>query len=252
MKILYHLALFFSLSSAARAYIVIDDFSVGGTSLSGTSGASGFISSTQGPLSSSDILGGYRQIRFEVPPTPTGTVSMNVDTTDHRFNYSVTVPGGAGTLSAINLRMLYNGSSTDTSAMNLDLTGGGADGMGLNFDSANFNGGFGYFDIFMYSSNGQGFYDYQQVFNSASPFTVDIPFHWPGSAFDPTHVTSINIGTANGGLKGPGGFVLDSITTTTVPEPLGLGAALTILACLIRPSRAQAGKPIMGNERSIF
>jgi hypothetical protein len=221
---LFALTVIFVISSAAHSAIVIDDFSTGPSSLVATSGQR--VNAYQGPLPTASVAGGYRQIAFGVPSTPAGTIETDVDTVKRRLLYTSSVSSGTGSLSAINFRVVYNGNSSTTPGMDLNLAADGSNALALNFEFANFNGGYGHLDIALGSATG-GEYVYQLVPNSVTPLTVYVPFHDPnassgGPPLDPTDVKSIYFGSSNGNLPGPGSFAIDSITTATVPEPTGL------------------------------
>ena len=150
---------------------------------------------------------------------------MTVDTT----GTGSFIVDGSPNVTPINSAIRYNGSTTTTSAMNVDLAPGGETGLALDFLYANFSPDDGNFDIILSSPSG-GFSKFVHIDSSATPFTVFLPFHATPNTFDEHHVTSIQIGTSNGYWYND--FALGSIRST-VPEPssmLALAAALPLLA----------------------
>jgi len=213
-------ALMTASSNSARA-LLIDDFTHGSVTLT----APPVVSNNQTDLSSNDVLGGAREIAFDA----LSPVTMSVNTAIHTFSYSVT------SSSAIDFSLTYNGNAPAT-GYNLNLTAGGATGIDLDFAFNGTTGGNpGHLDVFFNSTNGavQGqIYEFVPVPQSSTPFTLYIPFNPANSSstFDPTHTTSISIGTSNGNL--PTNFALTRIYTA--PEPSSLLLLASPLALLLR------------------
>jgi hypothetical protein len=166
----------------ARADLLIDDFTSGPITLSGTSA-----SRTQSGL---PVLGGDRAIAWngvivQDPPPPAAPMTMTVDTA----NGGSFIYNGAPNISAANFQLRYSGWVSSAPKMNVDL-GASGDTLAIDFASANFFGGHGNFDIVLNSEspNGDGsfrlggLYKFVGVNNSATPFTLLMPLPGPQSA----------------------------------------------------------------------
>jgi len=230
-------------ASPAPAFgVVIDDFTTGPTTV--ISGQS----NTQSGQPSGSVIGGVRRITFGGVRTENGaspgSTTMTVDTTG---GGGVFIVDGSPNVTPINSSLRYNGSTTLTSAMNVDLApaagGGGETGLALDFAYANFAPDDGNFDINLSSPSGSlsGFF---HVPSSPAPFTLFIPFHATANTFDEHHVTSIFIGTSNGYWYND--FALAGIRSAAapVPEPtlvsLAAAAAAPLLLSLPRRRRRAA------------
>jgi hypothetical protein len=200
--------------------VIVDDFTVGAMSRDlnslGTSALSG--------LPTQNVIGGARVMTFggirTLAPAPpaNSTVTMSVDTSgDGQF-----VLDGVPNATPINSGLRYNGSTTITSAMNVDLAPSGETGLVLSFAYANFSPDAAHSDLSITSVSGS-FSGFLNLPSSPTPFDFFIPFPTSGG-FDKHHVTNISFGTGNGHWYND--FALTGIASG-VPEPAGLllGAA---------------------------
>lgn len=217
------IAIFFAACfSAAPAFaVVLDDFDSGSISLASPSTTNA--EQTNLPA----VAGGERLWRYSVIGSGTGSVQMTVDASAGTYHYLA-----PPTRTAASFGLSYNGGNPTLPAMDLDLSADGSTGWAIDFAYANFPSGAGHLDITMGSKTGTttgGIYYYQPINNSATPFSIYLPFSEPpgypyASNLDPHHVTSFGLGSFNGNLTG-GDFVITSIHTA-VPEPCSL-----VLSC---------------------
>ncbi len=233
IRITFVLALGISCANAF-ADILIDSFTSGPTSLSGSSA-----SQTQPNLA--DVLGGVRTIRWmgTAPrggtPPPGSTMRMSVDTSDGgSFTYD-----GGDYITAANFELLYNAGRSNPPAMEVDLSQTPL--LAIDFAHADFAPGYGHFDIRLSSWSGGQYgnrYSYTRMDNSATPFTLLLPLTGPNGPYTDTldihHVAEISIGSGNGNL--PGSFEITSIRAV-VPEPTGVAGALGVAGLLLRRAR---------------
>jgi hypothetical protein len=191
----------------ARA-ITIDDFSAGAFAIEVLRHESESITLTN--LPSNNTLGESRYVTLNgLGPTLQSSVRVSVDTVSSEFRYDAD-PGA----SAANFSVVY-GKSTNLQA---NLLSDGANSIVFDFTSATFEPGIGYFDIVVTTQPG-GRYLYVPVSNSASPFSLVLPyraFETGSSGANFGNVSRISFGTGNGNLQGD--FALASIRTAYYPE----------------------------------
>ena len=178
--------------------ITIDDFSAGSFSIEVLRYETE--SATQIGLPTTNTLGGSRFVTLNgLGPTPQSSVRVSVDSAFTEFRYDAD-PGST----AANFRIVY-GSATNLQA---NLLADGTNSIVFDFAFADFESGVGYFDISVTTQPG-GRYLYVPVVNSASPFSLVLPYRafetgYPGANF--ADVSKLTIGTGNGNLRGEFAF----------------------------------------------
>ena len=197
-----------SLTGRLLSAITIDDFSAGTFSIEVLRYETESVTLTSLPPNST--LGGTRFVSLNgLGPTPQSSVRVGVDTASTEFHYDAD-PGAT----AANFAVAY-GWSTNLQA---NLLSDGSNALVFDFRFADFEPGFGNFDISVTTQPGRQ-YLYVPVQNSASPFSLVLPYRafQKGSAgANFANVSRIVLGTGNGNLRGD--FALTGIRTAFFPE----------------------------------
>lgn len=188
--------------------LVIDDFTAGPLAIEVVRYETK--SATMSPLPADHILGGARYVTLNgLGPTAASSVRVGVNTAAGEFQYDAD-PGAT----AANFQVKYGAAQN----LQADLTADGSNAIVFDFGYANFEPGGGNFDIFLSTQPG-GRYLYVPVANSATPFSLVLPYQAFKTGTDGAnfaHVSSFSWGTGNGNLRGD--FSLTGIHTGYYPD----------------------------------
>jgi hypothetical protein len=174
--------------------LVIDDFAAGPLAIEVVRYETK--SATMSPLPTDHTLGGARYVTLNgLGPTAASSVRVGIDTAAGELQYDAD-PGAT----AANFQVKYGAAQN----LQADLTADGSNAIVFDFAYADFEPGGGNFDIFLTTVPG-GRYLYVPVANSATPFSLVLPYQAfktaPGGA-NFANVSSFSWGTGNGNLRG--------------------------------------------------
>jgi hypothetical protein len=199
--------------------ITIDDFTQGPVTLVDKLWGDGVANLSTG-LSASHTAATARHVAFNVvDPYPwgdTGNVTVKLDTANGGLVKVMPDPG----VTPVNFFISYGTRRLGLPAMSLNLTAGGADRLILDFgyafpDPTNSAARF-MMEVVLESSNAWSDNVSPVIPNSATPFSVEMPFseikaRWPN--LDLSNIINMQFGTSNGTMRGA--FELRNIRTNS-------------------------------------